>query len=467
MSKSILISIGLLLVLAIGGLALAQASNASMMPNIILIVTDDQRWDTIDVMPTVQNRLSAEGFTFNNAFVTTPLCCPSRASILTGIYAYRHGVRSNNGATNAQAFDDSRTLATRLQDSSDYRLGYFGKYMNGYLIDKPWMYIPPGWDEFRAFAHGRDPDYLLYYRYALNDNGTIAYYGTDPADYSTDVITEKALTFMSEPSNQPYFMYFAPYAPHKPFVPAPRHAGAFEGIDPWRPPNYDEADVSDKPVWFADVPPLDSAAVDADREDYLETLLAVDEAIADMLAVIEANNQKTIIIFTSDNGYALGEHGLVGKNCPYESCIRVPFIVWFPPVTDGATFDEMVLNVDIAPTIASIVLGATNPIIDGRDLLDLLDQNATWRDDILIEHWDTHATDPANLGGIIPDFRAVRNDSFKLVEYIDGELELYDLVNDPYELENIAYDPANEQIVNDLLDRVAELRPGWSPIPEG
>lgn len=444
---------------------------APLRPNIILIVADDQRWDTLDVMPTVQNRLMAEGVTFSQAFASNPQCCPSRASLLTGLYAHNHGVLMNRGAFGGYgAMDHGTTIARALRHYAGYETALFGKYLNGY--EQQGTHIPPGWSEWQALSASFDIEYRKYFNYYLNNNGTAETYGAAPEDYSTDVLSGKIVDYLLTPRQDPFFLYFPVYAPHAPFVPAPRHAGAFDGIAPYRPPNYDEADISDKPAWVAQQPPLDGAAIDALRQGQLETLLAVDDAIAAMLQALETSGQlnNTVIIYTSDHGYLWGEHRGEGKNCPYEGCIRVPLVVWYPPYTDGSTRDALVLNVDIPVTIADLVNlplpGAYEP--DGDSLLPLL-QNpaAAWRDTILLEHYqqpDLGRVDAnieaENLASLIPDFGAVRTAEWKYVLYETGEAELYDLVADPYELENVVDEPANADIVALLAARLDALWPG-------
>jgi N-acetylglucosamine-6-sulfatase len=215
---------GVLCLAAVCSAALVQAASAgaTVAPSIVLIVTDDQRADTLDVMPTVQSELADNGVTFTEAFVTNPLCCPSRASILTGQYSHSNGVFGNDPPNGGFAgFDDSATLATWLQ-AAGYRTALVGKYLNGY----EGTYVPPGWGEWHALSGGQS-----YYDYELNENGVLGEYGSEPADYSTDVLSAKAAAFVRETSG-PLFLFFAPLAPHfdaNRFAaePAPRHADLF------------------------------------------------------------------------------------------------------------------------------------------------------------------------------------------------------------------------------------------------
>ena len=200
-------------------------------PNFVVIVTDDQRWDTLGSMPAVRRLLMTGGVTFRNAFVTTPSCCPSRVSLLTGQYSHRSGVLDgsvDNAPGGAPAFDDDSSLATWLDDAA-YRTGLIGKYLNDYA-QLPVGYVPPGWDEWFAIAQG--PPQVRYYDFALNENGEIVRYGDEPPDYSTSVLRRKALRFVE--GEGPFFLYFAPIAPHLPSTPALDDLNT--PVDVWDPP---------------------------------------------------------------------------------------------------------------------------------------------------------------------------------------------------------------------------------------
>lgn len=237
----------------------------SFRPNIILILTDDQRYDTLPYMPYLNGTLAEESYTFTNAFVTTPLCCPSRATLLTGQSAYNHGVTTNYRPTGgATVFEDAYTLPRALK-ANGYRTGLFGKYMNDYDFLQAQLgvpYIPPGWSEWFAF-HERISNGVAnswYYDYTVNDNGTYVDYGQSPAAYSTDLLTQKAVEFIeTTDENKPFFLYLSYWAPHTAPIPAARHAGAYADEPPWLPPSYNEADVSDKPDYISGAPPIDSA----------------------------------------------------------------------------------------------------------------------------------------------------------------------------------------------------------------
>jgi N-acetylglucosamine-6-sulfatase len=307
-------------IIACAPLKINQDPPRTDKPNIIIILTDDQPFHTIDHMPTVQSELVQKGITFTNAYATTPLCCPSRASILTGQYVFRHGVQTNrqpNGG--ATVFDDSSTLAVWLQEAG-YQTALMGKYLNDYDA-LPQGYVPTGWDEWHAF-YKRDPDKDFYFSYTLNENGIIKPYGSDTNDYSTDVLRIKAIDFIEENSSQPFFLFLNVYSPHQPYLFANRHKDLFKNytdtFSPYRPQNYFEEDITDKPAWLNAFEPPKQEYVEKIHQRMLRSLMSVDDAIAEIIQTLEEKNirQNTVIIFMSDNGFALGDHRLIGKACP-------------------------------------------------------------------------------------------------------------------------------------------------------
>jgi arylsulfatase A-like enzyme len=418
----------------------------TIRPNIILVVTDDQRWDTLGAMDNVVQRIANQGISFSNGFATTPLCVPSRASLLTGLYAHNHGVPGNNVLN----FNDSATLATWLNDQG-YVTGLFGKYMNNYEELSP--YVPPGWDEWHAIVetnHG-------FYDYTLNRNGQLQSYGNSDADYSTDVVRDLAVSFIHENANQPFFALYTPGAPHGPEIPAPRHIGAFSGLPPWRPPSWNEPDVSDKPNWIKFsrfiYDPATEPVLDQRRIDQLETLLSVDEAVGAFLAAIESLGLRdnTVVVFTSDHGTGWGEHWWWGKEAAYEELARVPLAMRYPLLAPAPrSEDGFVLNIDLAPTLAE--LAGVSPVgtVNGTSLIGLLDGSTAERQDFLIEY---------AIGFLVPGYAAIRTHEWKYIENHDSAefKELYDLVNDPYELENLAGDSAHAATIETLSERIGEL----------
>lgn len=457
-----------------------------LRPNILFILTDDQRWDTTgpvhalngvdDVMPRTRAELAGDGIELTQAFMTTPLCCPSRSSILRGQYAHRTGVYKNGGNNGgADDFDDASTVATWLQGAG-YRTSLIGKYLNGYpglwpSGDPP--YVPPGWTEWRGMKNVAFFDYVM-----IEPDGLGGYtevpYGHADADYSTDVLREKAKSFISASvgAGEPFFLYLAFKAPHLPQIPAPRHDGLFQTLTPWRPPSWNEADVSDKPSWLQGAPLQNAADLDQIRIDQLEMLQAVDEAIGGnpsfgITGIMEhlrtlgvADN--TLVVYFADNGWLWGEHRLRAKNQPYEESIRAPMMVRYPKLAPLPRVEsKFALNIDLAPTFAELA-GVGVPLVqDGASLVHVLDGTQpadTWRTDFLAEAWpNSHP------------WAVVREPQWKYTEIpvtpgnpaTTFERELYDLVADPYEQANVAGAFENAARVTAMGLRLRELRPNW------
>lgn len=460
-----------------------------LRPNILFILTDDQRWDTTDglhsptgafLMPRTRTELADRGVDFPDAFITTPVCCPARASILAGSYAHRTGVYRNTGVNGgADDFEDASSLATWLE-SAGYRTSLIGKYMNGYRglwernVEPP--YVPPGWTEWQGLRRVSYFDAIF-----IEPDGMGSYvevpYGSEPEDYLTDVMREKAKTFISESvaAGEPFFLHLSMKAPHGPWIPAPRHEGSFQHFPPWRPPSWNEADVSDKPSWVQNTPlmtPEEQAELDQIRIDQLEMLRAVDEAIGGsteygIVGIMEHLRNlgvadDTMVVFLSDNGWQWGEHRMRAKNKPYEESIRSPLFVHYPKLAPLPRREPgFALNIDLAPTFAELAGGGVPIAHDGVSLVRVLDGTqpaGTWRTDILTEGWP----------GDHP-WATVRETQWKYTEIpvTPGdpdtlfETELYDLWNDPYELNNVASDPANAIRVAEMAIRIRQLRPNW------
>jgi N-acetylglucosamine-6-sulfatase len=411
-------------------------------PNVLLVVTDDQPANSLWAMPAVQRELVAKGTSFSNAFAPTALCCPSRASILTGTYAHTHGVWDVDTPYGFPAFDDSSTLATWLNDAG-YHTGLVGKYLNGYQ-EAHATYVPPGWDRWRALygvVRGS------YYGFNLSADGAPVQISDA---YVTDYLAEEAIDFVND-SSEPFFLYFATTAPHRDAVPAPRHEGAYAGLAPYRPRNFNERDVSDKPAWVRRKPLLTPSEIEAGdqlRIDMHETLLAVDEAIDALLAATKG--EPTLVIFMSDNGYVFGEHRLHGKNDAYEGSIRIPLVIRYDRVVGAGVEDpRLALNVDIAQTIAE----ATGIQTPGAEGLSLIGDET--RSGFPVEAI-SHASRPAYCG--------VRTRHELFVRYASGEEEFYDLRKDPHELHNRATAAAASDDVQGLRVRARRL---CAPRPPG
>jgi arylsulfatase A-like enzyme len=473
--------------------------------NVVLILTDDLAVNDLNSralrhMPNLESLLIEKGTTFDNAFVTNSLCCPSRATILRGQYTHNHEILSNDPPRGGfEKFrylgHENSTMATWVKEQG-YRTAYFGKYMNGYKE----TYIPPGWDEWYAVTGN-------YLSHTFNENGHLVSY--DPESYyDTDVISDKASDYIKRTAgadppfytaDRPFLVYVGTKAPHQPASPAPRDDDAYPAVSLPRPPSFDEADVSDKPDWVRDNPPLTLEQKKYMEELYrrrLQSMLAVDDLIGDLVGALQASGEldNTYIVFTSDNGFHLGQHRLgAGKWTPYEEDIRVPLIVRGPGVPEGETLHHMVLNNDLAPTIADLS-GAEKPFfVDGRSLVPLLTDDPTpprdWRQRFVIESvaersgvpqppFITESTvAPLLTGDPLPgDWRrtsaasaqsseewgrpwlkALRTNNYLYVDYKTGEHELYDLRKDPHELNNM-YATAPPELTRRLEAQLDALR---------
>lgn len=435
-------------------------------PNIIFVLTDDQPVQTVAYMPTVKNVLMSEGVNFENGFLTTPLCCPSRASILTGEYVHNHKVYTNRYPLGgARKFDDISTVAVWLEEAG-YRTAYYGKYLNDYSDLKPYGVAPPGWTDWGAFLAKDSGDeekgnLQYYFDFTLSENGKEVAYPKKKYNFSTDIVTSKAVNFVNEARDQPFFLFVSYYNPHSPYIWAPRHEETFRhewAWEPYRPPNFNEKNIRDKPAYISELYPLSPEEVDITYKQILRSLLSVDDGVASLLKTLKQTGleRKTIVVYLTDNGLTAGDHRFgFSKNCPYEACIKTPYIVYAPWKYPARTDNRLVANIDLAATFADLAGAAIPESVDGMSLVPLLENpNTPWRDAILLEHWPTEE----GVGSIIPEFYSVRTDSWKYTEYETGECELYDLVNDPYELENLAGKRKFKDIQAELKRRLTELK---------
>ncbi len=411
-------------------------------------MTDDLDERSMEDLPGIrEDIMGSNGTTFENAYVTFPLCCPSRATILRGQYAHNHTILHNVPPDGGeQKFRDlgrdRSTVATWLKGAG-YRTSYIGKYLNGYGDGE--LYIPPGWDEWFVLNGRPSGPYV-------NDNGqTITISGT-----STDVFAEEASDFIrrSSANPEPFFAVVGTHAPHQPPAVAERHQGSFADTPLPKPPNFDEADISDKPQWLQQYPRLSQAQVDELQQLYrerLRSMLAVEDLLRKIVATLEETEElsNTYIFFTSDNGYDFGNHRLypAGKLRPYEEDIGIPLMVRGPGVPAGMVRTELVINNDFAPTIASLAGASIPAFVDGSSFAPLLTGSPppSWRTAFLEEETISHA------------HRGVHTERYMFTEYDTGERELYDLQLDPYQLESKPQ-AGNEQLYSELQARLNALR---------
>jgi len=424
---------GLFAALLMAAASLLHAQNPR--PNILVIITDDQRFDTVkDYMPRTQARIFNEGMSFANAYATTPLCSPSRSSIMTGMYASHHGVRNNDSTLRVT------TLAPRLQQAG-YYTGLVGKYINSEDATPK-----PGYDYWIGM-----PALGNYTNPRLNVNGV----WTNHQGYLTYLLRDYVIEFLKKAqtrSDQPFFLFFNPRTPHTPLEPAPSDTGLYPNLPPYRPPSYNEDDVSDKPAWLRNKPRLGATwqqKIDNERRRQLQMLWSLDLSLDAILDELKNQGQleQTVVFYISDHGYFWGEHRLTDKVRVYEPASRVALAVRYPALIPAGKIEtRLAANIDMAPTIYQLAGLPIPPGVDGRSLLALLQPQLPWRDELLIEAWPPKQS-----------YSAVHTERYVYVETENDRPELYDLANDPDQLQNRADDPNYAAVVNDLKKRLQNL----------
>jgi len=410
-------------------------------PNIVFILADDMRKDDLKYMPKTKTLLQDRGMSFQNAFVSNPLCCPSRATIMRGQYSHNTGVWSNvppDGGWESyhSQGNEEDNIATRLHHAG-YNTALLGKYLNHYEGTA----VPLGWNYwFATFT-------FEYYDYDVNDNGTLRHFGTGERDYQTDVLRRHARQFIeaSLTRGTPFFAYVAPIAPHEPAIPAPRDQHVFDGEKGARLHSFNEGDVSDKLPWVQRWPRLNTdqiAEIDQRHERRVESLQALDDLVDGIMSELRGAGamKNTYVVFTSDNGWQEGEHRIPeGKAWAYEQSTHMPLLIRGPGIRAGSTTDEMTLNTDFFPTFTDLADIRKPSYVDGRSLQPILEENkpSAWRTAILLERRNPH---PDQLQSLYAgrSFYGIRTSSgMKYIEYALGPRELYDLNSDPYELTNL------------------------------
>lgn len=422
-------------------------------PNVVVILTDDQRTDQLDAMPQTMELLAAQGATFTNGISPTPLCCPARAALLSGNYSHTSGVWSNEGPLGGwPSFvpTETQTLATALDDRG-YQTGFFGRYLNGWTRTAD-PQTPPGWDVFSAMK-GSGGGAASYYNYSLLGTEPVEQFGTEPSDYSTDVVAGRATEFITgaDPS-APVFVLFAPYGPHSPFKSAPRHTGLWPK-ERLQPPS-NEADITDKPAFMQALLPLPTRQLRRIMRKQHETLLSVDDAVRqihDALGPDRAAN--TIFVMLSDNGLMNGDHRLVHKYVPYASATEIPLLMrWDGVIAPGQVDDRVFTIQDVTATIVEAT-GAALPT-EGVGYL------SPAREGTVLEGIET-----TKDGFTRPAYCGWRTERYLYVRYSNGAgEELYDYEVDPAELDNRATDPAYAETLDQLR---ATAQPACTPGPPG
>jgi N-acetylglucosamine-6-sulfatase len=477
-----------------------ETSHAASKPNIIMFTTDDQTVRDLIAMPKTQALIGSAGANFPHAYVSMPLCCPSRVTVQTGQYAHNHGVMGNTPPQGGyDRFNDQNDLPVWLQ-SAGYRTIHIGKMPNGFGTETHETYVPPGWGPFNN-GNGRGEFYAFikpasaYFGFSIDENGVLKQYDAD--DYQTDVYADIAVDridrHFAAHAADPLYMQVQFFAPHDPADPAPRHAGAFATTPLPIDASFNEKDVRDKPGWIRAIRRFGGGLISKILSRYqrrLETLLAVDDAIQKIINQLSAEGQlaNTYLIFTSDNGFMQGQNRLhQGKFAPYEPSIKVPLLIRGPGIPPGGQPRALVWNGDITATILNIANATAGLPQDGRSLLPYArDPNLRSTRPILIETGPPGATNepgtPVSAASgnrvrfskyvknldqdrtaqiaraiVAPRYRAIRTGRYLLVKYADSSRELYDLKNDPLQLKSSYKDSRYFPVRKYLLKQLKAL----------
>lgn len=448
-SKIVLLA-GLMACLALGSSATAQApAGPRQKPNIVFILVDDldtgyPAGNWIDNFPRLKEIFQSQGTTFANHFVSLSLCCPSRTTMLRGQYAHNTGIFSNSLPYGGffKVYDsglENSTVAVWLQ-SSGYRTAFFGKYLNDYMARNNDGYFPPGWSEW----YGGAEEIYKKYGYTLNENGKAVRYGNAPEDYLEDVLAGKVVDFIKRQAashpEQPFFVWLAPTSPHAPATPALRHAEAFPDARLPKGPSWNQEDIHGYPSWILTRSALTDEAetnMNSLHQLRLRSMLAVEDAVVNIVDTLQETGDlaNTYLVFTSDNGFHMGQHRLgSGKWTEFEEDLRVPLMIRGPGVPAGKVLRHITVNTDFAPTFAKLAGVEYPPFVDGRSLVPLLKvrpmPKSRWRKGFLAE---------IGPGGPVAPMQGVHTERYAYFEYsVLNEKELYDLRQDPYELNNIA-----------------------------
>lgn len=429
-----------------------EQQSGGRKPNILYVLTDDLSRNLVKYMPHVRE-MAKEGTTFSNFFATDSLCCPSRSTILTGQFPHNTGVFTNNGNDGGYgAFmknhNERKCFAPAMQKAG-YRTGFMGKYLNGYQPgdrnggSKP--YVPSGWDEWDVAGNGY-PEF----NYNFNENGRVKHYGHRPKDYLTDVMSDKATSFVnsSAKSRKPFMLELSTFAPHAPSTPAPRDADKYPHLKAPRTDAYNRASKP-TPKWQSRLKPLkpkQKKSIDRKFAKRVRSVQAVDAMIGRLQKQLKAKgmDENTYIVFGSDNGFHMGEHRLrPGKQTAYDTDIKLPLTVTGPGVQAGRKVPQLAQNTDLNPTFQELAGIEPPPTADGRSLAELVHGRSPddWRKSVLVEHHHPKSKkdDPdaaPDASGNPPSYEAMRTKDELYVEYADGEREYYDTGSDPEELRN-------------------------------
>ena len=421
--------LGGLLVVGLGAPGTTPAHAAGVQaPNIVIVVTDDQRVGTLKTMPIVRHELRQPGASYVGV-IPTSMCCPSRTALLSGNLSHHTGVYANvlkqGGGWptfNASGYE-SKTLATALQ-AAGYRTGLVGKYLNEWNR-APDGFVPPGWDVFRALYVATGQGASAYYNYELRGTEPTEVFGATAADYSTDVEADRAVQFITQsPPDAPLFLMYTPTAPHSPYIPAPRYVNSWSPSAPYRNDAVNEADMSDKPPFMRDLSPVSLREIDHAQDKTGETLRAVDDGVGALIDALGPRMSNTLFIFMSDNGVMWGEHRLEKKNRPYRWSTDVPMIMRWDGHLSDPPGQQLVSNVDVTQTVLD---AAGIPHALNTEGMSVLRER---RSETLLESEKSQAH---------PAYCGVRTVNWLYVKYSGRHgKELYDYRTDPLELNNVA-----------------------------
>ena len=465
--SSIIALSGMAIALEVTCPAFAAESAATPRPNIVFILTDDQRvgLTSLEGHPVSQtpniDRIGREGAWFKNFFVTTPLCSPSRASFLSGRYAHKHFVINNDKLGVAVPGYTMMTWPRQLREAG-YETAFLGKWHMGFDDSRR-----PGFDRWIGFK-GQG----CYFDGVVNDDGL----QRQLTGYMTDYLSRQAADFILRPRTKPFALVVAHKAVHAPYLPDRKHQGLYSDYE-YRLPPVPKSDIDGKLVLAAHVPPVQfydledvgpepgdsrrgrGATPAAVVRDQLRCLAAVDDGVGQILAALEKSGQldRTIVIYTSDNGYLLGEHGRFDdKRWPWEPSIRVPLMIRYPPlVAAGGVRDQLTLNIDIGPTM--LALAGVEPLepMHGQSLVPLLKRaDAPFRKEFLAEYF------LEKIVPVVPGWQCVRGERWKYIRYSGKPAsydELYDLETDPREEKNLATDPAAHATLVEMRGHLEKL----------
>ncbi|KAJ6636519.1 N-acetylglucosamine-6-sulfatase [Pseudolycoriella hygida] len=466
----------------------------SAASNFVLILTDDQDivLNGLNPMQNVKKLVANNGAVFVNAFTSSPLCCPSRASILSGQYAHNHGTHNNSlrggcYGSHWQQNIEPMALPVFLQNKS-YETFYAGKYLNEYYSTN----VPPGWNQWFGL-HGNS----IYFNYTLNENGLLKRYYDD---YLTDVLNSKIINFLSN-ATKPFFAMISPPAPHSPFTPAQRHSDAFEDVKALRTPNFNTPSGMLDKHWLLRMPPPSLQNETIETLDVIyrkrwQSLLAVDEMVGNIIRTLKDKNiyDDTYILFTSDNGYHIGQFAQAfDKRQPYETDIRVPFALSGPTIPRKIIYEDPVALIDIFP---SVLIQAGIPLpdfLDGQSFIDTANVETSLSSNngnrqIVIEHWgegdsttynqecqwviddnlsqctidaECHCQDSwNNTYSCIRQLSPTENKIFCEFQDHENFVEAYDLSVDPYQMTNLAFDmlPSEHALLSLALEKISKCK---------